>query len=139
MGVEGGQTGDGAGVNVWTDGNGVSQRFQFRRKGDGIAYQNAFQIVVRHTGKCLDVTGFSQNNGAKVVQWQCHGGPNQLWYFHKRAGEGNALWELRAWHSNKCLDAANPSLTAPSQGAYLQQWECLDGQNQAWRIQDSPR
>ena len=33
-------------------------------------------------------------------------------HLNKRAREGNALWELRALHSDKCLDVSNPSLTA---------------------------
>jgi hypothetical protein len=39
------------------------------------------QIVARHSGKCLDVSGVSFGNGARIQQWQCIGATqrNQLW------------------------------------------------------------
>ena len=30
---------------------------------------------------CLDIEGGSRNNGARVLGWACHGGPNQQWTF----------------------------------------------------------
>lgn len=30
-----------------------------------------------HSGKCIDVGGWSQQNGARLIQWDCHGGSNQ--------------------------------------------------------------
>jgi glucosylceramidase len=38
-----------------------------------------FRLVASHSGKCLDVYGAGQQNGARVIQWNCHGGPNQRW------------------------------------------------------------
>jgi hypothetical protein len=32
-------------------------------------------------GKCLDVSGYSQSNGAQVFQWECLGGANQQWSY----------------------------------------------------------
>ena len=135
LGVAGGQVGDGAGIDVWTDTSGPQQRFQFRRQGNGTAFQNAFEIVVRHTGKCLDVYNFDQANGARIVQWTCHGGANQRWYFNKRP-EGNAIWELRSVHSNKCLDVLNQRNEADP-GNILIQFDCHGRNNQAWNLQSS--
>ena len=35
--------------------------------------------MARHSGKCLDVSGESRNDGGSIVQWSCHGGANQTW------------------------------------------------------------
>jgi hypothetical protein len=66
-----------------------------------------YSLTARHSGKCLDVSGFSQADGADVFQWRCLGGWNQTWklYF---VGGGDAM--LVAKHSGKCLDVANGSL-----------------------------
>ena len=33
----------------------------------------------RHSLMVLDVTGGSHDNGAPIIQWDSHGGNNQLW------------------------------------------------------------
>ncbi|GHC53492.1 RICIN domain-containing protein [Streptomyces cinnamoneus] len=127
-------TADGTGLIIYSRVAGGHQEFQFRRVGNDLAYQNIFEIVARHSGKCLDVSGFSRNDGARVIQWPCHGGNNQKWYLHRRADN---LFELRSVLSGKCLDAANPNNpagTAPPFGAPLQQWTCLGNRNQAWQL-----
>ncbi|MEU1312665.1 RICIN domain-containing protein [Streptomyces cinnamoneus] len=131
--VFGGSTADGTKVTLRSNTPG-RQNFTFRRVGDGVAYQNVFEIVARHSGKCLDVQGFSKNDGAPVIQWPCHGGSNQKWYFHRRADN---LFEIRSLDSDKCLDAANannPVVNPPRTGAPLQQWTCLGNKNQAWQL-----
>jgi PA14 domain/Ricin-type beta-trefoil lectin domain len=40
---------------------------------------NAFQVIPQHTGKCVDVSGALQTAGAKVQQWDCWSGTNQIW------------------------------------------------------------
>ncbi|MFI9238073.1 RICIN domain-containing protein [Streptomyces sp. NPDC053079] len=131
--VYGGSTADGTKVTLRGNTPG-RQNFTFRRVGGGVAYQNTFEIVARHSGKCLDVQGFSKNDGAPVIQWPCHGGANQKWYFQRRADN---FWEIRSVDSDKCLDAANPNNPAvnpPPSGAQLQQWTCLGNKNQAWML-----
>jgi Ricin-type beta-trefoil lectin domain-like len=54
---------------------GLNQQFDFRDMGGG-----RVEIVARHSGKCLDVFEWSFAAGAPVVQWDCHGGANQLWF-----------------------------------------------------------
>ncbi|KUN58237.1 hypothetical protein AQJ46_43280 [Streptomyces canus] len=126
-----GSTADGAGLVTWPGTGGANQRFTFRRPGNDLAYQNIFEIVAAHSGKCLDVEGWGTHDGARVIQWPCHGGNNQKWYLERRADN---QWQIRSLHSGKCLDAHNPALTAPPQGTRLQQWTCLGGQNQAWQV-----
>jgi len=40
-----------------------------------------FEVVARHSGKCLDVSGASADNLAPVIQWDCYRGENQQWRF----------------------------------------------------------
>jgi Ricin-type beta-trefoil lectin domain-like len=35
------------------------------------------ELVSRNSDKCLDVFGGSADAAAPVIQWTCHGGPNQ--------------------------------------------------------------
>ncbi|MEV5240585.1 RICIN domain-containing protein [Streptomyces cinnamoneus] len=131
--VYGGSTADGTKITLRSN-TPDRQNFTFRRAGGGVAYQNTFEIVARHSGKCLDVQGFGKNDGTPVIQWPCHGGSNQKWYFHRRADN---FWEIRSVDSDKCLDAANgdnPVVNPPRSGTHLQQWTCLGNKNQAWQL-----
>ena len=42
-------------------------------------YGEGYRFVARHSGKCLDVAGWSTDDGTGIIQWQCHGGANQTW------------------------------------------------------------
>ncbi|QTD98669.1 RICIN domain-containing protein [Streptomyces cyanogenus] len=126
-----GSTQDGTGTVVWDYWGGANQRFVFRRAGNDLAYQNVFEIVAAHSGKCLDVFEWSKSNGARIVQWSCHGGLNQKWYLERRADN---RWQIRSLYSDKCLDADQPSLQAPEHGVIVQQWDCIGGKNQAWSV-----
>ncbi|SEL32961.1 RICIN domain-containing protein [Streptacidiphilus jiangxiensis] len=93
------------------------------------------QIRNVNSGKCLEVQGWAQNNGATVDQWDClydgNGNPdkNQAWYI---AGSGQ-IWNV---NSGKCLEIGG---WAQNNGALADQWDCLnDGNgnpdsNQVWQ------
>jgi endonuclease/exonuclease/phosphatase family metal-dependent hydrolase len=36
-------------------------------------------LEAKHSGKCLDVKGMDENEGARIIQFRCHGGENQRW------------------------------------------------------------
>ncbi|MER5485934.1 RICIN domain-containing protein [Streptomyces sp. NPDC002812] len=114
----------------------MTKKFEFRapRTSDGFAFQNNFEIVAKHSGKCLDAWEWGTRNGTKVVQWPCTGGRNQKWYLARRSDN---KWEIRSLQSDKCLDAHSPSLNPPQQGAHLQLWTCLGGKNQAWWLRSA--
>ena len=38
-----------------------------------------FQVKPLHSNKCTEVTNSSQAIGAKVQQWDCGAGNNQIW------------------------------------------------------------
>lgn len=84
----------------------------------------AYLVKAKHSGKCLDVGGGSRNNGANIIQWNCHGGDNQRFRIYDA---GNGYWYLQAKHSGKCLDVKGWS---NQNGAEIHQWDCHGGDNQ---------
>ena len=66
-----------------------------------------FELVARHSGKCLDITGVSVDDLARAIQWDCHGGANQQWTF-QAAGDG--YYVLTARHSGKALTVLGESI-----------------------------
>ena len=80
-------------------------------------------IVGSASGRCVDVTGASQNNGTQVELWDCNGGANQQW-------TPTTAGELRVYGSS-CLDAANQGTTA---GTKVDIWSCTGNSNQKWTL-----
>ncbi len=88
------------------------------------------QLQAAHTAnKCLDVSGASSENGSALVQWQCHGGDNQVWSIEP-ADDGYS--RVVARHSGRCLDVSGESTV---DGAPVLQWQCHSGANQQWRVE----
>jgi ricin-type beta-trefoil lectin protein len=85
------------------------------------------RLVSRQSGKCLDVSGASTEDGAPIILWQCHGGANQQWRLEPFGEE----YRLVARHSGKCLDVTGWS---PENGTRIIQWQCNGGANQTWLI-----
>ena len=56
------------------------------------------EIVSRHSGQCLDVSGASTDAAASVIQWPCHGGPNQQWRLEPAGG---GAFRIIARHSGQ--------------------------------------
>ncbi|SPE58238.1 Extracellular exo-alpha-L-arabinofuranosidase precursor [Streptomyces netropsis] len=64
------------------------------------------QVVNLHSGKCLEVAGGSQANGARVQQYSCNGTVAQQW--NKRP-TSDGYFQLVVASSGKCLEIANAS------------------------------
>ncbi|MEV4459114.1 ThuA domain-containing protein [Microbispora sp. NPDC049633] len=75
------------------------------------------------SGRCLDVNGASQTNGATVLIWDCNGQNNQKW-------TSTSASELRVY-GNKCLDV-NGGGTANGSAVII--WDCNGQNNQKWRF-----
>ncbi|WP_328709867.1 lectin [Microbispora hainanensis] len=75
------------------------------------------------SGRCLDVTGVSQANGAQVQIWDCNGQSNQQW-------TSTSAGELRVY-GNKCLDAYG---AGTADGTSVIIWDCNGQNNQKWRF-----
>lgn len=94
----------------------------------GIEPVRSQQLTARHSGKCLDVAGASQANSANIIQYDCHGGPNQQW---RLIPQGQGYYTITAQHSGKCLDVAGAS---QANGSHIIQYDCHRGFNQQWRL-----
>ena len=73
------------------------------------------------SGRCVDVPGFSTNNGTQLDLWDCNAGGNQSWNY-------TANQELTVY-SNKCMQvggtgttAGDPVIISDCTGAAAQQW-----------------
>jgi hypothetical protein len=75
------------------------------------------------SGRCLDVSGASQANGAQAQIWDCNGQSNQQW-------TPTSSGELRVYGS-KCLDV-NGAATADGTAVIV--WDCNGQNNQQWRL-----
>ena len=84
-------------------------------------------FVASHSQKCLDVNGGSLDDGASIIQWQCHGGANQQWRLEAVTGG----YQLVARHGGKCLDVRGEST---NDGGSILQWSCHGGANQTWLL-----
>jgi hypothetical protein len=70
--VSGVSAADGAAVQQWTCLNGgLNQQFTLRRVTYAGNDAHDYQLVARHSGKCVDVTGVSTASRAPVHQWTC--------------------------------------------------------------------
>jgi len=88
-----------------------------------------FEIVSRNSGKCLDVFGASTDAGASVIQWVCHGGPNQQWRLEPAGG---GAVRIIARHSGLALDVFGALLDDVTP---IIQWPVHGGDNQVWTLQ----
>jgi sugar lactone lactonase YvrE len=94
--------------------------------------KNGYQLVAKHSGKCLDVSNSNTANGAALIQWECNSPQTAQNQVFKLVPQGNSYYQLVARHSNRCVDVPGASQT---QGVTLQQYDCLGaGQtNQIWQ------
>jgi peptidoglycan/xylan/chitin deacetylase (PgdA/CDA1 family) len=92
---------------------------------------DTYSVVSRFSNKCLDITEPAGVDGAKLQQWECHGGQNQKFRLQPVSG---GIYNLVSLASGKCLDVEGPSV---ANGAKLQQWACSGGTNQQVRLKDA--
>ncbi|MEO3873057.1 ricin-type beta-trefoil lectin domain protein [Nonomuraea sp. B12E4] len=78
--------------------------------------------MVGLAGKCVDVAGGSNADGAAVQLYTCNGSAAQWW---TRPGDGT----LRAL--GKCLDVVD---RGTANGGRLPLWSCSGGANQKWTL-----
>jgi hypothetical protein len=79
-------------------------------------------LVGAGSGRCLDVIGGTNTQGATVGIYDCNGGQNQGWVF-------TAAGELRTFNETACLDA--PLNAAPGAAPVIR--PCKGGANQKFR------
>ena len=91
-------------------------------------YPGYYKITAKHSGRVLDVSEISKENGASIHQWDWWNGDNQKWFLQTVGGDYS---RLSVKHSGKCMDVSGPSY---DNGANIQQWSCHGGDNQKFRI-----
>jgi len=96
-----------------------------------------YNIVARHSGRCLDVTGgvAATGNGIKLQQWDCLGTDNQKWGLYPTSN--GYYYRIIARNSAKALDVEG-GVGATANGVRIQQWDYLDQDNQKWEISVVP-
>ncbi|HEX7330044.1 MAG TPA: Calx-beta domain-containing protein [Pyrinomonadaceae bacterium] len=89
-----------------------------------------YEIVAKHSGKCMDVAGASTATGANVHQWTCVGVTNQQWQVLPVSG---GYYKIVARHSGKVLDVkfggldnGTPVWQMDENGTAAQQWQIID-------------
>lgn len=95
------------------------------------ADQGYYQIRSVWSGKCLDITGGSSDNGANLIQYKCDtNSDNQKWRLYD-ANNGGIV--IQAKHSGRVLDVKGASL---SNGAEVVQWDFggINQKNQVWKL-----
>ncbi|MFF6793591.1 RICIN domain-containing protein [Streptomyces filamentosus] len=91
---------------------------------------SSYQLVVKKSGKCLDVPGASRSNGAKLQQWGCTA--NSPWQRFTLTSAGSGVYTLVGVDSKLCIDVPAGSTAG---GTQVVQWSCGAGKaNQQWRL-----
>ena len=85
-------------------------------------------VYNRASGKVLDVSGASSDDGANVQQWSWNGTGAQRWRLENVDGQ---QVRLVSQNSGKCLDVNNRGMNI---GANIAQYRCHGGDNQIWRM-----
>ena len=87
-----------------------------------------YVIINQLSGKAMDVSNRSQDDGANIIQWTYGGGTNQQWDVTNLS---NGYYSIRAAHSGKSVDVYEWN---SNDGADARQWAWLNGHNQHWAI-----
>lgn len=146
---------DGATVQQWTWNQSAAQRWRLDSNAG-----SRYQIVNVGSGKCLDVEGRSNTPGARITQYQCHGGENQAFRFDRIASvarpapvappaipvpavtsvraPGRSLYTgmIHSRATDKCVDVERAST---AEGANIFQWSCNATAAQIWDVVDLGR
>jgi hypothetical protein len=69
--VNAASTANGAAVQQWTCNGGQNQQFTLRKVTYSGNDAHDYQLIARHSGKCVDVSTISTAAGALVHQWTC--------------------------------------------------------------------
>jgi len=88
-----------------------------------------YQLAVTKSGKCIDVTAGSKDNGALLQQWGCTSGAT--WQQFKLTAITSTQYQLVNVNSGRCIDVPGGSTTS---GVQVQQWGCASQTNQLFTL-----
>ena len=93
----------------------------------GISSAGPHGVRSNRTGRVLDVSGGSLEEGAAIIQFRDHGGPNQRWRFEELGG---GFFKIISLASGKVLDVSGgsleegaPIIQSTDHGRPSQQWQ----------------
>lgn len=136
--VSGGSASNGANVQIWVANGSAAQRFiaidahPHVEAGSQTVADGMYQInSVSDSSKCLDVSGGSVSNGARIQTYATNGTLAQCFKLSYDSATG--FYSIRSTKSTKGLDLDSGDIFP---GAKVQQWDFLGiGSNQQWRIE----
>ncbi len=128
--VSGPSTENGAIVHQWDCLNAANQQWEFREvaASQPPASDEVYTLSSRRSGKCLDVSGHSLDNGARLQQWACTGEAHQKFRL-KKHNDGTAT--LVGVQSGKAVSVAS---TSYDNGAAVIQWDFNGSPDQFVRV-----
>lgn len=88
-----------------------------------------YKITAKHSGKVLDVTGASTEDGALIQQWTYRDTAHKKF---RVESVGGGYYKLTAVHSGKVLDVKGNSV---EKGGVLHQWTWRGSDNQLFKIE----
>src|SRR5439155_12982896 len=93
----------------------------------GIEAREATVRLADNPGQVADVASASPDNGAKLVQWNLTGAPNQMW---ETEAALDGYYRFKSKNSGKCLNVYSAS---DADGAPIVQFTCGGTPNELWK------
>ena len=93
----------------------------------GVEARQATVRLNANPGQVVDVASASLADGAKVVQWNLSGAPNQMW---ETEATLDGYYRFKSQNSGKCLNVYSAS---DADGAPIVQFTCGGTPNELWK------
>lgn len=123
--VNGASHSSGANIQLWEKNDSDAQIFKVEYQNNGY-----YKITNVASGKVLDIDGGNAHNGANVIQYGWHGGPNQQWKIVS-SGESGYYCLLSAQNTTQALDISGGIF---KNGTNVQSWEKNNSDAQKWKL-----
>ena len=136
--IEGGETNNGAKLQLWDKNNSQAQQFRFIYAGSAMT----FRIENKGSKKYIDANGQKiDQNGCPIQIWKGHNNDNQKWKLEPLsewyAPKNPVKVKIKVAYSNKYWDIAGPDSAAKVKGKKLQIWDMDSGADRYYTIKRS--
>ena len=123
-------TAPGAGSTSTNNNTNNNQQNNNNNNNNSGSFRAGQKYVIKsvNSGKALDVSGRSMDNGGNIIQYAYGGGNNQKWYLERQS---NGYYVIKSVHSGKVLDVAWGS---KDNGANVQQCQYYGNSCQQWEL-----
>jgi hypothetical protein len=99
--------------------------------GSGALYPYDGQVLSirsKHSGRCLDLSGWNTSNGADLQQYDCSGSNAQKFRFQ---ADGKGAFAIVNVLANKCVSAKEFTM---DNGGRVHSWDCYGNADQKYRL-----